>query len=142
MRRYFLDTFYLIALSDPRESWHKRALSFSQSTRHDQFYTVEEVLVEYLTFFSKSHAQARKQAVLTVRDMFIDSRITVFPQTHASFLDGLVLYEARPDKGYSLTDCVSMQAMRREGLKEILTNDRHFEQEGFHVLFSGSSSEG
>jgi predicted nucleic acid-binding protein len=56
------------------------------------------------------------------------------PQSRASFLSGLQLYRARPDKGYSLTDCVSMQTMRREGLTEVLTNDRHFEQEGFHTL--------
>jgi len=47
------------------------------------------------------------------------------------------LYEARPDKGYSLTDCISMQTMRREGITEVLTDDRHFEQEGFHALFRG-----
>jgi hypothetical protein len=45
------------------------------------------------------------------------------------------LYIQRPDKGYSLTDCISMQTMRREGLTEALTKDRHFEQEGFQVLF-------
>jgi len=28
-----------------------------------------------------------------------------------------------------------MQTMRREGLTEVLTNDRHFEQEGFRALF-------
>jgi predicted nucleic acid-binding protein len=28
-----------------------------------------------------------------------------------------------------------MQTMRREGLSEVLTNDRHFEQEGFRALF-------
>jgi hypothetical protein len=28
-----------------------------------------------------------------------------------------------------------MQAMRREGLTDVLTNDRHFTQEGFHILF-------
>jgi predicted nucleic acid-binding protein len=27
------------------------------------------------------------------------------------------------------------QAMRREGLTDVLTNDRHFEQEGFQALF-------
>jgi hypothetical protein len=43
----------------------------------------------------------------------------------------LALYQSRLDKGYSLTDCISMQTMRREGLTEVLTNDRHFEQEGF-----------
>jgi len=28
-----------------------------------------------------------------------------------------------------------MHAMRSEGLTEVLTNDRHFEQEGFRILF-------
>jgi predicted nucleic acid-binding protein len=31
-----------------------------------------------------------------------------------------------------------MQAMRREGIVEALTNDRHFEQEGFRALFRDS----
>ncbi len=52
-----------------------------------------------------------------------------------SFLSGMALYAQRPDKGYSLTDCISMAAMHREGLDEALTNDRHFEQEGFRALF-------
>jgi predicted nucleic acid-binding protein len=33
-----------------------------------------------------------------------------------------------------------MQTMRHEGLTEALTNDRHFEQEGFHALFRDSYS--
>jgi len=28
-----------------------------------------------------------------------------------------------------------MQTMRREGLTDVLTNDRHFEQEGFRAVF-------
>jgi predicted nucleic acid-binding protein len=28
-----------------------------------------------------------------------------------------------------------MKTMRREGLTDVLTNDRHFEQEGFRALF-------
>jgi predicted nucleic acid-binding protein len=59
----------------------------------------------------------------------------VIPQSRESFLDGLALYEARPDKGYSLADRISMQTMRREGLTDVLTNDRHFEQEGFRAMF-------
>lgn len=60
---------------------------------------------------------------------------TVIPQTRMGFLDALALYEARPDKDYSLTDCISMQVMRREGLTDVLTNDHHFTQEGFHIVF-------
>jgi predicted nucleic acid-binding protein len=28
-----------------------------------------------------------------------------------------------------------METMRREGLTDVLTNDHHFTQEGFHILF-------
>jgi len=62
-------------------------------------------------------------------------KVRVIPQSHDSFLSGMALYGARLDKGYSLTDCVSMAAMRREGLSDVLTNDKHFEQEGFRALF-------
>ena len=71
-----------------------------------------------------------------MRDVLADARITVIPQSHTSFLDALAFYASRLDKHYSLTDCVSMQVMRREGLTEVLTNDHHFEQEGFRILFS------
>ena len=54
---------------------------------------------------------------------------------HSHKVDEIALYNARPDKGYSLADCISMQIMRREGLTDVLTNDRHFEQEGFRALF-------
>ncbi|TRV46210.1 MAG: hypothetical protein EWV53_08380, partial [Microcystis panniformis Mp_MB_F_20051200_S9] len=38
------------------------------------------------------------------------------------------------DKGYSLTDCASMQIMRQLEIYEILTFDKHFQQEGFSAL--------
>ena len=60
----------------------------------------------------------------------------VLPQTRRSFLSGLELYESRGDKGYSLTDCISMNACRTEGIAEVLTNDRHFGQEGFTALIT------
>ena len=44
-----------------------------------------------------------------VRAILHNPRITVIPQTRMGFLNALMFYEARPDKHYSLTDCVSMQ---------------------------------
>ncbi len=71
-----------------------------------------------------------------MRHALHDPQWTVLSQSRASLLDALALYESRPDKEYSLTDCVSMQAMRREGLTDVLSNDRHFTQEGFHIVFT------
>jgi predicted nucleic acid-binding protein len=72
--------------------------------------------------------------VETVREILSGPEVQIM-QSHESFIAGFELYCARPDKGYSLADCISMQTMRREGLTEVLTNDRHFEQEGFRALF-------
>ncbi len=59
----------------------------------------------------------------------------VVAQSSDTFRSGLALYRARPDKGYSLTDCISMATMRSEGIVDALTNDAHFEQEGFRAVF-------
>jgi len=126
----FADTFYWIALTVPQDAAHERASRF-----RDNIVTTEEVLAEYLNFFCAAPEHLRRKVAAGVEAILGDARIRVIPQSHESFRAGLDLYRARPDKGYSLTDCISMQAMRREGLTEVLTNDRHFEQEGFRALF-------
>jgi len=37
---------------------------------------------------------------------------------HFIGLEGFALYEQRPDKSYSLTDCISMTIMRQESLTD------------------------
>jgi uncharacterized protein len=61
--------------------------------------------------------------------------VRVIPQSRATFLLGAELFSARPDKGYGLINRISMQTMYREGLTDVLTSDRHFEQEGFRARF-------
>ena len=99
---------------------------------------VDEVLAEYLTLFSTSRPHVRAEAAHTVQMVMHDPNITVIPQSRASFEDGLAFYAARLDKHYSYATCVEMQAMRREGLTEVLTNDHHFTQEGFRIVFPSS----
>ncbi|MDQ2840539.1 MAG: hypothetical protein M3Y72_05765 [Acidobacteriota bacterium] len=70
-----------------------------------------------------------------VASLLRNRNVVVIPQSHEFFAAGLEVYRGRPDKGYSLTDCISMLTMRRERLNDVLTNDRHFEQEGFRALF-------
>lgn len=96
--------------------------------------TIEEVLTELLNYFGARGPSVRSAATKLVERMQADRSIQILPQTREGFLAGLRLYQARPDKGYSLTDCISMEAMRRGGLSEVLTNDGHFTQEGFACL--------
>jgi len=129
----FADTFYWIALIHRKDASHKAVLDFSRAFAAT-LVTTDEVLTEVLAFCS-SDIDLRKDATRAVRRILTAGNVRVLPQSRESFLDGLDLYEARPDKGYSLADCISMRAMRREGMTDVLTNDRHFEQEGFRALF-------
>jgi predicted nucleic acid-binding protein len=47
---------------------------------------------------------------------------------------GIDLYSRRPDKDWSLTDCISFVVMVDRGISEALTGDHHFEQAGFVAL--------
>jgi predicted nucleic acid-binding protein len=135
MDRYFVDTFYWVARFSPGDQWHTRVRAFGETLEEYHFHATDEVLTEFLAFYSTTAPSLRTRAVRFVRAIVNNSRITVVPQTHTGFLDALALHEAHPDKHYSLVDCVSMQVMRREGLMEALTNDHHFTQEGFRILF-------
>ena len=96
--------------------------------------TTDEVLTEFLAALSASGPNLRRQAAKMVRAILSNPRVTVLPQTRDTFLRGLELYLKRGDKEYSLTDCTSMNTMRSMSLSEALTNDHHFEQEGFTIL--------
>ena len=134
MTALFADTFYWIALTDILDSSYQDALD--KALKHDEalIVTTDEVLVEFLTFFAAPEPMRRK-AVVIAQAILNDPGVRVIPQTRDSFLLGMQLYARRPDKRYSLTDCISMQTMRSHGITEVLTNDRHFEQEGFQALF-------
>jgi predicted nucleic acid-binding protein len=138
MNALFADTFYWIALVDSTDSSHQRALALTFERSDSPIVTTDEVLAEYLTFFATAPEQMRRKALINAHSILEDPGVEVIPQSRESFLAGMALYGARPDKGYSLTDCVSMQTMRKKGLTEVLTNDRHFEQEGFRALFRNS----
>ena len=75
-----------------------------------------------------------------VEDILQDPGVTLIPQSRETFLAGLSLFRTRADKSYSLTDCISMRTMQRLGLTAVLTNDRHFEQEGFRAIFRKKES--
>jgi predicted nucleic acid-binding protein len=134
MRRIFADTLYWVAITHRKDQWHQAARNASRALSGCHLVTTHEVLTEDLNAFCEAGRSLRQEAVDLVRDLAGDPVVTVHPQSAETFLSGLALYEARPDKGYSLTDCISMETMRQEGITEILTHDNHFTQEGFAVL--------
>lgn len=136
MTLLFADTFLWTALADRTDQWHEVVVRYEATLSPDvRLVTTEEVLVEFATQLGTKAARLRRAATLFARDILSNPTIEVVPQSHASFLEGLRLFEDRPDKLYSLTDCISMQTMKRRGITQALTHDRHFAQEGFEAVF-------
>jgi len=134
MRTVFADTAYWLAISNPRDQLHQKALEVSQSLGPHRIITTDEVLTEFLALYSPYGPEMRRTAAQMARGVLSNPNIQVLQQTHESFLAGLNLYEQRLDKGYSLTDCISMTIMRERRIQEALTADHHFAQEGFKAL--------
>ncbi|MFO0967368.1 MAG: hypothetical protein U0793_17555 [Gemmataceae bacterium] len=132
---YFADTFWWIALGNPKDAWHAQVIAWEGARPNARFVTTEEILSELLSWFAGSGPAGRASASAMVRDVLSDPLTQVLPQTSADFAAALTLYEARPDKEYSLTDCRSMLALRALGITDVLTNDHHFTQEGFTIVF-------
>lgn len=135
MRTIFADTFYWTALLNPRDEWHIRVISFSKNLVSVRLVTTDEVLTEFLNFFSAYDMKMRQSVIERIQDILQNDYVQVIPQSHDTFLAGLELYRQRFDKQYSLTDCISMQTMKQLEITEVLTHDRHFKQEGFTILF-------
>jgi predicted nucleic acid-binding protein len=136
MKRVFADTFYWIALVNPSDDWYTSVLNVSKSLGRFQIVTTDEVLTEALTFYAESGSHQRQRIINFVDNILKSPQTDVIQQTHDSFLAGFSLYRKRLDKGYSLTDCISMQTMRQMGITEVLTHDQHFAQEGFVLLLA------
>ena len=134
MKSAFADAVYWIAIARPNDPWSQAANSAKTALGAVQLVTTDEVLTEFLAALSKGGPHLRRTAVEMVRAILSNTNVKVVPQSRESFEKGLARYEARSDKEYSLQDCISMNVMESETIAEVLTNDRHFSQEGFTVL--------
>lgn len=133
MATYFADTSFWIGLSSKRDQHHHRAVAWHQFVIRNRstIVTTEAVLLEWLNALSDvSTRRIAAESYLRVR---ADARIEVVP-LQAELMDSAIqLYRGRPDKNWSLTDCLSFLVMERRGLAEALTTDHDFEQAGFRA---------
>ena len=78
--------------------------------------------------------QGRRAFEIFYQTLQADKRMRILTAQQSHWDRGLDLYFQRPDKKWSLTDCISFIVMKDEGLTDALTGDGHFEQAGFMVL--------
>lgn len=131
MTMVFADTFYFIALLSPKDEAHTEAVAFTKQFT-GRLLTTAWVLTEL--------ADGLTDVLARVRFMQFYDRLqarddaTIVPCGDELYQQGIELFRQRPDKEWSLTDCISFEVMHQRNVADALTADHHFEQAGFTVL--------
>lgn len=126
----FVDTSFFIAISQPRDLFHSRALQYAQL--REPLLTTEYVLCEVMNALCR--IPDRNKAIAMARTMTGGHDFTFVQASQDWLREGLLLFEQRPDKEWSMTDCISMRVIHKYQVQDVLTSDHHFEQAGFQIL--------
>lgn len=128
----FADTFALIAWLNPRDDAHEVVAAYFNSFA-GRLLTTEWVLMELADALSTP--AARSTAVAFLEAVRVDPMFEVVGYASTVYQADFELFATRPDKAWSLTDCISFGVMTEHKLSEALTADHHFEQAGFRAVF-------
>lgn len=131
-RKVFLDTSYAIALIVNNDINHSNASLLSKKLFQQKIQTIttELILIEIADSLSK--IKFRHESIGTTDKLRQISQIVEIEKIILQ--QAWSLYKSRTDKEWSLTDCYSFIVMKKYGIKQALTTDKHFEQAGFEIL--------
>ena len=136
----FADAGYWIALWNPRDNLHPRALSVTDGLGTTNVVTTQMVLTEALDAMAGMGEFLRRLAIRMINDLEADPYVEIVPQTDSQFRAAAERYAARSDQRWSLTDCASFLVMEERGITEALAYDRDFERAGFVALLRGGQA--
>ncbi len=131
MNRIFADSYFFFAILNPHDAAHSKAIDFGRQNR-GPLVTTAWVLTEVAD--GLAHTPRRQVFHRLIEDFEVNKSNLIVPANSETFEKGVELYHSRPDKEWSLTDCISFVVMSEEQITEALTGDHHFEQAGFITL--------
>ncbi|MEK7684987.1 MAG: PIN domain-containing protein [Verrucomicrobiota bacterium] len=126
-----VDSGFLLAFAQPTDALHRRAVAWAQCLS-ELLLVTEYVLCETVNNLSKRADRPRAHRIVEM--ISGDPNYTLVHASPELFVAGLQLHRDRPDKEWSLTDCVSFCLMRERGITHALAYDVHFEQAGFEAI--------
>jgi len=134
INKIFLDTAFAVALITPKDIFYEKAHDLSKQLRASEtpLITTRAVLLEIGNSLAKENT--RKAAIEMLESIEADETITTVAVTEELYEEAFKLFRSRMDKEWGLTDCISFIVMKKFGVTEALTTDRHFEQAGFKPL--------
>lgn len=131
MNAAFADTYYYLALLSESDAAHGQAVQLSREVV-GRTVTTAWVLVEVADALASPGLRFLFLALY--ERLRANPNVTIVSPSAEIFEQGIDLYARRPDKSWSLTDCLSFVVMKQYELGDALTGDHHFEQAGFRIL--------
>ena len=133
MSPVFLDTVGLLAIWDTSDQWHEAASSAYRLMLEQgrSLTTTPQVLNECGNAASR---RAYREDVCALRELLLDERLLVEPSGE-EIDDAWVEFREGEPGDAGIVDLISFAVMRRLGLTDAFTNDRHFKVAGFTTLF-------
>ena len=133
MRVVFADTVGLLAIWDERDQWHQQA-----SVVYAELLAVNaRILTTTYVLLECGNAAARRpyrDALIQLRQRLQLNGLLIRP-SEADCEVAWSAFERRSEPSAGIVDHISFEVMRRLGIQEAFTNDRHFAAAGFQVLF-------
>jgi uncharacterized protein len=127
-----LDTSGLLCFLHKDEPQHRKAVELLSTTSR-ALLTHNYVLAE-LVALALVRGFSRSTVLLYTLELLGNSNVQIIWVDELLHREAMDLLLARQDKTYSLCDSISFVLMRKRGIMEALTTDKHFEQEGFTRL--------
>jgi predicted nucleic acid-binding protein len=129
----FLDTVGLLALWDRSDQWHLSATQAFQEVSKER----AGLYTSSLVFLECANAAARRPYRHTVAALWREMKAAgrIFHPAEEDWEEARLEYERGAVGGPGVVDLISFRAMRHLGIDRAFTNDRHFREAGFQVLF-------
>jgi predicted nucleic acid-binding protein len=135
--RIFIDTLFVVALINPRDQYHAKAVALATNYEASQLLTTDAVLLEIANGLARNY---KEEAIEIIEDFFASEEVEIVRLNSQLFERAFDLYKRYKDKSWGLIDCVSFIVMTDAGITEALTFDQHFEQAGFTALMAGNNA--
>jgi uncharacterized protein len=121
MSEVFADSSYWLAILNAHDELHAKA---RQIVLEGRLITTMAVQLEVMDAFSLPRHRPLALAFWHATSAHGD--VVVVPLDAELQTKAVTLFEERPDKAWSLTDCISFVVMEDRGITTALTSDHHF----------------
>ena len=128
----FIDTGAFVARFLERDQYHARAIEVWRDLEQAKLQCVTSNFVVDETLILLARKASYEFAFERAQNLYDSTNVRILRPTEADELAAIMNFGKFADQKVSFTDCVSFALMKRHGLGDVFTFDRHFALAGFH----------